>query len=60
MMILHQKKAILENDVTTRRNPDSSSGIYLTSAKVAQCRMVAYNRRQKEEVKKELANKTDA
>ena len=34
------------------RNPDSSSGIYLTAAKVAQGGLVADNRREKEETKK--------
>ena len=40
------------------RNPDSSTVIYLTAAKVAQCRLVAGNRREKEEAKKETAKKT--
>ena len=53
MMILKQNKVKLENeDTTTRRNPDSTSGIYLTAVKVAQCRHVAENRREKEEGKK--------
>ena len=48
MMILNQKKAKLENeDTTTRRNPDLTSGIYLTVVKVAQCRQVAENIREK-------------
>ena len=46
MIILHQKKARLVNDETSRRNPDSSSVIYLTADKVAQCRLVADNRRE--------------
>ena len=45
MMILNQKKVKLENeDVATRRKPDSISGIYLTAVKVAQYRQVAENR----------------
>ena len=53
------KKVILENDVTSRRNPDSSSGIYLTADKVSQCRLVYDNMREKEEAKKETAKNTD-
>ena len=53
MTILHQKKVRLVNDEISRRNPDSSSGIYLTAAKVAQCTLVDENRREKEEAKKE-------
>ena len=34
-MILQQNKSRSENDVTTRKNPDSSLGIYLTAAKLA-------------------------
>ena len=56
--ILHQNKLISDNDVTTRNNPDSSLGIYLTATKVAQCRLVSENRRYKEEAKKETAKKT--
>ena len=55
--ILHQKKLISDNDVTTRNNPDSSLGIYLTTAKVVQYRLVSENRRYKEEAKKETAKK---
>ena len=59
VMILKQKKVKLENeDANTRRNPDSTSGIYLTAVKVAQCRQVAKNRREKEEAKKVTAKKT--
>ena len=58
MMTIHQKKAILVNDKKSRRNPDLSLGIYLTADKVAQWRLVADNRREKEEAKKETANKT--
>ena len=45
MMILNQTKAILVNDETSRRNPDSSLEIYLTAAKLSQYRLVAENRR---------------
>ena len=58
MTILNQKKVRLVNDETSTRNPDSSMGIYLTAAKVAQCTLVADNRREKEEAKKETAKKT--
>ena len=58
-MVLKQKKVKLVNeDTITRRNPDSTLGIYLTAVKVAQCRQVAENRREKEEAKKETANNT--
>ena len=43
MMILQQNKVILENDVSTRKNPDLSSGIYLTAVKVVQYRPFAEN-----------------
>ena len=43
-MILYHKKVILLNDLTLRKNPDSSSIIYLTAAKVAQYRQVAEDR----------------
>ena len=52
MAILNQKKVIFVNDETSMRKPDSSSGIYLTAAKVAQRRLVADNRREKEEAKR--------
>ena len=43
MMILKKRKAKLANeDAITRRNPNSTSGIYLTAVKVAQCRQVAH------------------
>ena len=59
MMIIKQKKVKLANeDANTRRNPDSTSGIYLTAAKVAQCRQVAVNRREMDEAKKITAKKT--
>ena len=58
MMILHQKKVILVNDETSRKNPGYISVIYFTAAKVAQCRLVDENRTEKEEAKKETAKKT--
>ena len=59
MMILRQKKVKLANEESnTRRNLNSTSGIYLTSAKVAQCRQVAANRRAVDEAKKITAKKT--
>ena len=45
MTILQQNKVRLDNDVTTRNNPESSSVIYLAADKVAQCRLVAENSR---------------
>ena len=37
MMIMNQNKVKMANeDTTTGRNPDSTSGIYLTTVKVAQ------------------------
>ena len=47
MTILQQKKVILENYVTTRKNHDSSRGVYLTAAKVTKFRLLADNRREK-------------
>ena len=58
-MILQQKKVRFDNYVNTRKNPYSSSGIYLATAKVAQYRLVADNSREKEE-KNETANNTAA
>ena len=59
MMILKKRKVKLENeDVNTRRKPNSTSGIYLTAVKVAQCRLVAKNRRDTEEAKKTTKKKT--
>ena len=53
MMKINQRKVKLANeDTTTRRKPDSTSGIYLTTIKVSQCRQGAENRRKKEEAKK--------
>ena len=40
------------------RNPDSILGIYLTAAKVAQCRLLIENRRDKEEAKNETEKNT--
>ena len=58
-MILNQEKVKLANeDANTRRNPNSTSGIYLTAAKVAHCRKVAVNRREMDEAKKITAKKT--
>ena len=45
--IMKHKKVRLYNDVTIRKKPDSISGIHLTTAKVAQYRMLADNRRDK-------------
>ena len=49
MMILQQKKVRLVKDEISGRNPDSSSVIYLTAAKLAKCILVAENRTEKEE-----------
>ena len=58
MMILKQKKIKQENeDTTTRRNPGSTSVIYLTAIKVAQHIQVDDNRREMEELKKLTAKK---
>ena len=45
MMILQHKKIRLDNDVTTRKNPDSSSGMYLTDGKIEKCILVDEKRR---------------
>ena len=59
MMIHQHKKVKLEDeDTNTRSNPNSTSGIYLTAAKVAQYRQVAVNRRDMDEAKKITAKKT--
>ena len=58
MAILNQNKVRLINDETSMRNPYYSSGIYLTAAKVAKCRLVADNMKEKEEAKRETAKKT--
>ena len=53
IMIHQQKKVKLsDKDSNTRSNPNSTSGIYLTADKVAQCRQVAANRREIDEAKK--------
>ena len=41
MVILNQNKVMLLNDETSTKNPDYSSVIYLTAAKVVQCTLVA-------------------
>ena len=47
IMILKKRKVKLANeDADTRRNPNSTSGIYLIAVKVAQCIQVATNRRE--------------
>ena len=59
MMIHHQKKVKLgDEDSNTKINHNSTSGIYLTADKVAQCREVAANRREMDEAKKITAKKT--
>ena len=58
MMILKQKKTRLANNETSMKNIDYISLIYLTDDKVAQFRLVAENRKEKEETKKETAKKT--
>ena len=58
-MIVKQNKVKLANeDATTRRNPYSTSGIYLTDVKSTQCRQMAENRREKKEGKKVTEKKT--
>ena len=46
--ILSQKKVRLVNDETSTRNPNLSTGIYLSIAKVAQYRLASKNRKEKE------------
>ena len=59
MMIHHQKKVKLGyEDANTRINLNSTSGIYLTAAKVAQFIQVAANRREMDEAKNITAKKT--
>ena len=49
MMILKKKKTKMDNEyTTTKRNPDYTLGIYLTSIKVEQYRQVDDNRREYE------------
>ena len=59
-MTIHQQKKVklADEDANTRINLNSTSGIYLTSAKVAQCRHVATNRREMDEAKNITAKKT--
>ena len=47
-----------DEDANTRSNLNSTLGIYLTAAKVSQCRQVATNRREMDEAKKITENKT--
>ena len=47
MAIINKKRVRLVNDETSMINPDSSSVIYLTAAKLAHCRLVDDNRREK-------------
>ena len=59
MMVLNKRKVeLLNEEANTSRNPNSTSGIYLTAAKVAQCRQVDANRREMEEAKKIKAKNT--
>ena len=59
MMIPKKRKLKLSNeDAKTRRNPNSTLGIYLTAVKGAQYTKVAENRRETEEAKKITAKKT--
>ena len=58
MTILNKNKVRLVNDETSSSNPDYSSVIYPTAAKVAQYRLVDENRREREDAKKETAKKT--
>ena len=59
MMIHHQKKVTLGDEyANTRININSTSGIYLTAAKVSQCRQVAANRREIDEAKNITAKNT--
>ena len=58
MTTLNQKNTRLVNDETSTRNPDLSTIIYLTAAKLAQCRLLSENRREKEEAKNETSKKT--
>ena len=63
MEILDKNKARPENyesNITTRNTPDSTSGIYLATAKVPQHSMVNDNTRENKEAKNETENKTAA
>ena len=49
IMILKKRKVKLANeDANTRRNPNSTSGIYPIAVKVTQCIQVATNKREME------------
>ena len=59
MMIHQQKKVKLaDEDANTRSNPNSTSGIYPTAAKVAQYRQVSANMREMDEAKNITAKTT--
>ena len=59
MMILQQKKLKPENeDASTRRKPNSTSGIYLIAYKFSQYRQVAADRREMDEAENITAKKT--
>ena len=59
MMILKKNNVKLVNEkANTRRNPDSTSVIYLTVVKAEQCRKVDANKREKEEAEKITAKNT--
>ena len=57
MAILNKGNLRLVNDEKSTMNTDSSSGIYLTVFKVEKYTLVADNRIEKEEAKKETAKK---
>ena len=59
-MIIHQQKKVNlgDEDANTRIKLNSTSEVYLTAAKAAQCRQVAGNRREIDEAKKSTAKKT--
>ena len=52
-MMVRIKNTPVEN-YGCRLNPESSSGIYMTAVKEAQCHIVAKNRRKQDEVKENL------
>ena len=59
MMILMKKTVKLANkDAKTRRNPHSTSEVYLTAVKVVQCSQVATNRKEIIETKEISEKKT--
>ena len=59
-MMMHQQKKVNlgDEDANTRINLNSTSGIYITAAKVTQCRQVAVNRREIDEAKKITSKNT--